>query len=556
MPNIVEFVQPQGTLQPSDTPISTAAHSAAQKNIFAREAGAAIGRGIGAIGAPLQNMADRAEDHLASQMIGHGAATSATLWANLTADINNTMGKADPNDMSVGQGLKEKNIEPALQNFQKQFESAPKKAQDWALSTVDRMRGHFYKTIAADDMTRASVAVEQNIKNTYLGLSAAASNNPAGLPDVVEQLRLNANALIASHAIGPAERGRLDAEVEKMNTRLAQAAFDNEAQANPSAALAKLDRGDYNKYADGVTQAQWRKYAQGQQKTQDMDAKRDRQEALIERREASTDRAEEIRQGMYDPLSGRILRVNPKLNQSIINDPKLLPKDKSSLILWNETQYKRQQQEDKANAVGVKPKDDPQALADARKRVGDPDNPLTRQELTDLMGAEKLTSKTAHDLSWRIGQADAGWNAVQRPFKQMFAKVERDAMTSLYSVVKHMEPQQARERINDVETEAQRILRDAYARKEDMRPYLDPKSPQYVLGPATTGALFGNPAAALKSEADKIRGGTSGPATVGRVGGPAASSAVVPARISTDAEWANLKSGTRFIRDGKEWVKQ
>lgn len=545
MPNIQEYDNPLGkNLQPNESAALTAVHAASERNRLFREEGSVLGRGVSSFGRPLQEMANRAEDAQAMQMISHGSATSSALWASLTQDMNNTMKGADPNDTSVGQGLREKVIDPSLENFLKQYENAPKRAQEWALATTDRMRDHFYKTITADEMTRAGVAAVQNRQDEHRNLSIVVGNDPNALRGAVDQFKLNTEHTIntSGMSLGTASKMRLD--MKDQVASLAKASFEGMVESNPAAAIAAVAKGEFNDYWDKPQQMQALKYAETIGKAKIADERRVKVEADQERRQTSADQADKIMQSMYDVNSGRILPVSPKLNQQIMQDPQLLPKEKTALIRWNQQQYHAQVREDKAAAAGAAVKDDAAVLADAQKRVGDLDNPLTRNEIGDLLGAEKITTKTAHDLAWRVGQSDAAWNAVQRPFKQHFDQVKNMALNSIQSSVKFLPPSEQLERINAVEGDAQRILRSAYARKEDMRPYLDPNSPQYVLGPATTGSLFGDPKASVAKEADATR------VASGKIGG-APFSAPKTFKDEAAVKAANLPNGTRVIVNGK-----
>lgn len=479
-------------------------------NIFSRETGQALGTAISHVGGQVGADIDR---HNTAAWIGHGAATYSSLYGDLTQQWNELAAKSDPNDTSIAQGFKEKVLGPSIENFQKGFEGAPDDAQKWALTRADEMRQHFFTKMTADMGTRAGAAVHQNLVNKERIDSITAQNDPSSLSHIVDTINADVGAMIASTPnLTAAQAAHVQGEiVPKMTQRIAQSAFDGMAQRDPAAALSALDHGDFNKYADAVTQAQWRKYAEAQQKVQAADQRRERLEAAQQLKEDSAARSEEYRTKMYDVNTGRILRVQPRLNQQIVQDMNnglLTRADGTSLIRWNQQQYEAQVREDKISAEGPPARNDEKVLADLRQRVGDPDKPTTRQEVGDAMAAGKLTTKDAHDLAWRVGQDEASWQAIQRPFKQQFANVKSLAMNSVTSMVKYLPPDEQLARLNQVEADAQRIVREAYASRDRqlMRDVLDPKSSKWAFREAMT-QITGNPRGSIAEKAEAMRRG-------------------------------------------------
>lgn len=508
MPNITEYNAPAGLdITPSDRASTTARESGTTKNIFLREAGQALGTAISHVGGQVGAEIDR---HNAAQWIGHGAATYSSLHADLTQQWNELASKADPNNTSIAQGFQEKILGPSLEKFQKAFEGAPDKAQQWALTRTDEMRQHFFTKMTADMGTRAGIAVHKNINDLERNYSVTAANDPSTLPHIIETIDTDIKALVDRPYLTATDAAKITEDiVPKLKQRIAQSAFDGMAQSNPNAAISALDHGDFNKYADAVTQAQWRKYAEGQYKIQKQDEREDKRQAEQDFKEASAVRREDYLSRMSDQNTGRILRVQPRLNQQINRDVEqglMSRADANFLIRWNENQYSAQVREDKIAAEGPPARNNEAVLADLRKRVGDPDKPTTRQEVGDALAGGQLTSKAAHDLAWRVGQSDAGWQAIQRPFKQQYENVRHIFTNAPQSIGLYMDPQEASRRLNEVEADAQKILRDAYARKEDMRPYLDPNSPKWALKEAMS-RLTGPPKKVIGEQAKEIRQG-------------------------------------------------
>lgn len=506
MPNITEYNAPAGLdITPSDRASTTARESGTTKNIFAREAGQALGTAISHVGGQIGAELDR---HNAAQWIGHGAATYSSLHADLTQQWNHLASQADPNDTSIAQGFQEKILGPSLEKFQKAFEGAPGKAQQWALTRTDEMRQHFFTKMTADMGTRAGIAVHKNINDLERNYSVTVANDPSTLSHIIETIDTDIKALVDRPYLTATDAARITQDiVPKLKQRIAQSAFDGMAQREPNAAIAALDHGDFNEYADQVTQAQWRKYAEGQHKIQKQDEREDRLQSERDFKESSAARREDYLSRMSDQNTGRILRVQPRLNQQINRDVEqglMSRADANFLIRWNEYQYNQQLREDKAAAEGPPARNNEAVLADLRKRVGDPDNPTTRQELSDALAGGQLTSKAAHDLAWRVGQSDAGWQAIQRSFKPQWENAKHIFTNAPQSIGLYMDPEKALAVLNEAEGDAQKILRDAYARKDDMRPYLDPNSPQWALKEAMS-RLTGSPKKVIGEQAQEVR---------------------------------------------------
>lgn len=508
MPRIVEY-NAEGNIAPNDESVRSARDLATVSNIFARESGQAVGGAItrvgGQIGHSLDAVVQEAKEHEDRQQIGFGAAQSAALWADLTRNVNDTMNKSDPNDTSVGPGLMEKTINPSLEKFTQSFDNARPAVQKWAMSTADTMRQHFTKTIVADEMTRAAVAVGRNVGELERGLSIVANNDPTSLTAVIEKFDADLSLLVGSRTLTVQQQAMIDKEVPKIKERLALSAFEGAANRNPQAAIEALNRGDYNKYADAVTQQQWKKFAEGLDKAQKADLKRDAMEARDEKRQLSVDKMEQYIGQMYDPNTGRIKPPAPNANMAIINDPDLLWKEKNFAIRWNQANYRAQLHEDKMLAKGnSKGAGDNQVeLKDMIARIGTDQNPLTKEEVVDALGAELITRKTAHDLMWRLNQRDADVKTFQQQYNTQFANV-RHAITG--SAMNAVNPERAAQVINRIDAAAQEVIRNTPAGAE-RRALLDPNSKTYLFRPDAVRAQTPRTLTVIDEAASKIRGG-------------------------------------------------
>ncbi len=143
-------------------------------------------------------------------------------------------------------------------------------------------------------------------------------------------------------------------------------------------------------------------------------------------------------------------------------------------------------------------------LSDMRQRVNSVDNPLSRQEVMDALSGEQITRKSATDLMWRVGQEDAAWKSVTRPFDHQFATVKHAILSSLIGQTK---PEATAQRVNDMEADAMRKLRKLYDAKdtEGLKAALDPTDKRYILGPQAVSAAKGDPKADMTQDANTVR---------------------------------------------------
>jgi hypothetical protein len=509
--NIPQYVSPAGDVpQPTDLAANTAREAGMVQNRFAREGGESIGAGIGAVGGAIQLRVNDWQNHVDQQQIGHGAAVSTRLYANLMDSLNTSMANADPNDQSVGQGFREKNLEPALENFQNQFQDGSERVREWALSTADGMRRELSMHISAQDSIRAQAALEQNTQVEMGYLAKTVNEVPSGLPYAIQKLQLDASTFIDAHSdnLGAGGVAKANASVSRMTGLLTVSALQGMIDKNPQAAQDWYND-PKNESAIAAMTPEHRLALQERLKSafkaEAADSRQDDRQRRQDIKDVSSDKAEEYRTGMYDPASGRIRPVQPKLNMQIMKDSTLTAADKTQLIHWNQTQYTAQIAEDKQAAAGNATKDDSNLLLEYKNRIGDVDNPLTRQEVIDAVGAERMTVKTGHDMMWRIGQTDAQWNGVQRQFNAQFATIKHAALTSPQGMI---DPLGTAQRLNQVELDAQYKLRQAISSHQPTADMFNPKSTNYILSPAATAPIFATPPkATVGAQADQIREG-------------------------------------------------
>lgn len=264
---------------------NTAREAGRTKDVLLREAGRTLGGAISHVGGQIGADIDQ---HVAAQWIGHGAATSASLHSDFVQQWNKAASDADPNDTSIAQGFKENILEPSLEKFLKGFEGAPDKAQAWALTRADKIRDDMSAKITSDMGTRAGLAVHKNLADIERSYSTTVFNDHTSLDHTLESIDTDVKAIVDRPNLSARDAARISSEiVPKLKERVAQAAFDGMAQRNAKEAIAALDHGDFDQYADAVTRAHWKNYAKAQDSAQRQDAERERIDAKRQRDETA-----------------------------------------------------------------------------------------------------------------------------------------------------------------------------------------------------------------------------------------------------------------------------
>src|SRR6267154_306691 len=515
MANITELDAPPGlTIQPDERAATTAREAGTKKNIFGREAGQAIGRGISTVGGQIGAEIDR---HITAQVIGHGAATYSEIYSNFTQQWNEVSGKSDPNDTSIAQGFKEKILEPGIERFLKAFEGAPDKAQAWAQTRADEMRQHFSVKLNADMSTRAGIAIHKNLGDLERNYSIAAANDPSTLGHIAETIDSDVKALVDRPYLSASDSAKVVNEIApKLKQRVAQAAFDCTAQRNPDEALQALNHGDFNAYADGVTQAQWRRYAEGQQKAQRAQAEHD---DLLAKKDA-----DDVANTAHDDYVTKAL--NGVRMGDYQNDPRLAGygAKKENLRTLQHTLVARARENSENTPHPVEWR---KLLSDLHDtQVNDPNN-ISDKPIWDLFKDGKL-SKT------ELGSALSIYNSIDKPIERTIVaqmkRVEAFAAKSFESqALNMMNPQGYADALNRFELEGREKINETKAKGEDITPLIDPRSKNYVFSnerfqsmlPPIKAAV-GDQAAAVRRESVDLASVTADAKTALAAGAPAA----------------------------------
>lgn len=506
MARIAEYNSPTGLLpEPDAGAARTALEVGNQKNRFAREQGSTLGGAISTVGGQLGRQVDQ---HIASQMIGHGSAVSTALWANLTQQWNTTASKADVNDTSIGQGFREKNLDPSLANFEEQFAGAPQEVQAWARATADNMRSHFTQKIAADEGIRAGVAVNQNIQNTQRNLSVMVSNDPSSLTDAAKQVEMTAQAYIASHPnLTAGESARLLAGVPKLKSDLVVSAFSGMVEANPQGAIQVLARGDMNDYLTAPQQAQLKRYAETVDRQQRVE--REHQQAVAEKQRK--DQGEKAQDGyVQNILIGKPIR-------GYETDPLLTPGQRENISSF---QHSHTMQLRERVDTTPHPQTYRTLLNDMFDTAADPKraNNLSVQPIRDAFKRGELNPNEEANLENRFNSMN---KPMERNFHAQMVRAQSILKGSIqYEVLSKSAPDEAISLVNRIERDAYDRLSTVRDSGGDVNPLLDPNDTKnYLFSKAVINSYLAPSGTTLKQGAEQVRAQAKSKPIIGAVVG-------------------------------------
>jgi hypothetical protein len=154
----------------------------------------ATGRQFGSAIEAAGNEAVRYLDH---QQIIQGQVAYSNMLAAKTAEWNNTVKNADPNDPTVAQRFMAQSVEPELQRFS-ETGFYTEKGQQWATAHVDALRKHFTEKTTADMSTMAGHAAVVNQRQTVNSLSNTVRSDPSSLDFSLAAMESGTEGVLAS----------------------------------------------------------------------------------------------------------------------------------------------------------------------------------------------------------------------------------------------------------------------------------------------------------------------------------------------------------------------
>jgi hypothetical protein len=494
VPSITEYTAPTGlTPQPTDIAASTAREAGAVENRLGHETGEALGGAIGRVGGQLGAEVD---NHLTSQAIGQGAAASAQMYSDLTSQWNQLAAKTDPNDASISQTFREKTLEPALQKFQQSFESSSPRAQEWALRQSDAMRQDFFRTTAADSSTRAGMAAQQNLEVMERNFSNTVHSDASKLPFVEQSLHQSVQSMIETSPFISADMAtKMQAEIEpKIMKEIAKSAAAGIGLSNPDQLIAEIGAGKWDKYFDQGEQGRILLEAQRFKEAN----YRDQEQAWVLKQRAAKD--------LSDTTAAQYLADLPAKgmsNAQVLADPRLDIGERQRLVSFNHA-FAREAADRSENAQH------PEAF---RQLMTDSINAHTGGQDFDAKPWD--TAFTTGKISYaEYMKGVARGAAFDRPFERSFnsqmQQVDSTIKSSMWASMNTAHPEKTAGVINQIESDARAVVDQYRQQGKDVRPLLNPASPEYLFAPTKIQTYMGN-RASLSAGADAVRQSTAAP---------------------------------------------
>lgn len=256
--------------------------------------GNALGTGISVIGQSYVKWKT-------NQEVSQGAAALAGIQADLTTHWNDTASHSDPNDQSIGPAFQEKTLEPTLQKFVEGF--GTEEGQAWAQNQTASMRQHFYEKVAADQATRAGMAVAQNLDVLGNRAQSLVMQDPTALDAALGLIDNSIGAIVGSNpSLNAAAATKARTELsQEMKSKTVKAALVGAINANPSAGLNAIGSGKYADYLDGDTTKTLIGYAETVQRSQAEQARLDHSEELRQQADAAALAANSLVTSLVQP---------------------------------------------------------------------------------------------------------------------------------------------------------------------------------------------------------------------------------------------------------------
>ena len=501
MPNIPQYETPQSLVpRPDEGAANVAREAAFTENRFSRESGEALGGAVSRVGSQLGEAVD---DHISAQLISHGAAVSMQGYADLTNKWNSIAENADPNDTSVAAGFQEKIFNPWAENFLKQYDSAPEKARNWAMSTVNEMRSHLFEKQTADMGVRASAAFTKNFNTGVQAAQLAASNEPDlhTISFLVGKFTDDTKALLSSSSVSVSERARIETEmIPDAVKQIVRAGVMGAGRINPDALIASINNGDIDKIP-GLTYSEAEKtealkYAEEQKRNKQID-----EEHALTMQEKQKKAASDVleNQAYTDIINGhgsRAMAVAARASSA------LTPEARKSIpeFIAARTREIRENQEG-----AVHPEEFRHLITSLNDTAENNPQNLSLKAFRDAYNKGEISYK-------ELTQGEERFNNINRPYEQNF----NNMVKSTVSPIVMRSPQFILDKtagqgvINQIEYDAYRTLNKYRDSGKDVTPLFDPKSSEYLFSPAKIQSYITPAKQMIATQANQVKSAAGG----------------------------------------------
>lgn len=298
MPNIREYTAQVDGVQPSNLGTEALAQAGRRIGAFFNQA-AGVQESVGnKLGGALRDAGDVGVKYLEHSEVQRGAAGAAALFAQATAEWEQTAKTSDPNDPQARQRFLEGTLEPALQKFQEAFQTEG--GQQWASTHMAQFRQHFFQKTAADQSTLAGQAAIVNTQKTINALSVAARADPASLPMIQKMLETSVEGIAGSSpTITAEEAGKIKTQLLQHGmTEIVKSGVMAAIERNPEEGMKLASDARYAPYITGSEAEHFYRQTLAAKKTDALLARQLEHERLTKASEQAKD---DILRNLYDP---------------------------------------------------------------------------------------------------------------------------------------------------------------------------------------------------------------------------------------------------------------
>lgn len=290
MPKIREYENPIQGLRVSNQDAAAAAAAGEAAARGEAESFGDLGGAVSRFGSTVAAM----QKHRVQQEISKGAALVATLQDNLSSKWRDLAAKSDPNDASVTQTFRDKELTPALDKFYEGFET--EEGRQWAEKVKNDLTQHFYDKTAADTATRSGQALVSNLGTFSNSLVTSVRNDPTSLDTNLKLVDTTIPAMVQSSSnLSPSVAGKVATDlVNKVKSELVKGAIQAAIDANPERGLQIAEGGKYREYLDNDDLQSFKQYAETVARIRKQEERSAAVEARRQQEEAGNDRAAQI----------------------------------------------------------------------------------------------------------------------------------------------------------------------------------------------------------------------------------------------------------------------
>jgi hypothetical protein len=415
MPNITQFTSPIDKLQPSEIGPEAVARAAAVQTRSAVRMGVlgeqlaqsrresaraqaegirAIGHGQEVIGQGLNQLQKTVEDFEAHREIGLFGSALMKTQEQLDTDWNQTRGKADPN-IPVGSDWREKKMVPALDKLVEDMRNP--KARELAQNQVDAAKRHYFATTEANDKAAAGDGALRNLQTVVEGATIRSSKDFSTMQYNSDLIKTTGENIIQTGNLGPNEARLVRDHIDKWQHENVVAGWKGAIDRNPGGALAQLQKVGDNSGISAKDIQTLEHYGKEVQRAHRSDALNAQMSADIATRKQSEALLQKTLNGLTnldDPSMWN------KLGQGALTQKGLTSEDRIRLL--NLSHSRAKELEDTATGKITRP--NPMAEFDLNKRINDPTNPLTKNDIDDAVRSPDLSKRITADQGIKLYQ--------------------------------------------------------------------------------------------------------------------------------------------------------